>query len=233
VLLVPSRARARRGSPADSAAQEMLFSEWPSFRAALARDAVRVEARGAEAPFWWEGVGGCDVRALVPSDSQAPTRRASRIVYERGDRTARDIAERLVALTAFERGDTHGGTPLTSVVPEVTDAGAHLRAAALAPTEFDVALSSGNEFAYVVALPRQALRPCQGLRSLVTAAPWLLPKFAARGAAEDLHLAKVLVPLVDTRSRVIVRRGVVGLVADWDGTLHLRGATLVTGGARP
>jgi hypothetical protein len=233
VLLVPSRARGWRSSPAHSVAQEVPSAEWSSFRAALARDAVRVEARGAEAPFWWEGAGGCDVRALVPPDSQAPTRRASRIVYARGDPTARDIAERLVALAAFERGDAHAGTPLTSVVPDASDAGARLRAAALAPTEFDAALSAGGELAYVVALPRRTLRPCQELRSLAAAAPWLIPTFAARVAAEDLDSTHALVPLVDTRSRVIVRRAVAGLVADWDGTLHLRGATSVTSGATP
>jgi hypothetical protein len=232
VLLVPSRARARLSSPADSA-RGTLWAQWSSFRAALARDAVGVEARGAEGPFWWEGAGACGVSIPVPPDSQATAQSPRRIVYERGDRAARDLAERLVALAAFGRGDFDPGAPLTSMVPEVFGAGASLTAAALTRTELGAALRRGDELAYIVALPGRALTPCQEVRSLAAAAPWLAPKSGAHVAAAELDLSRMLVPLVDTRSRVIVRRGVAGVAADWDGTLHLRGATHTPPGATP
>ena len=139
-------------------------------------DAVRADARAAEPPFWWE------VRPMVCDDSTAlPSSAAStRVVYPRGDRIGQGLAERIVALTGSS---------------------AELRATALDPAEFDRALASGAERAYILAVPRQSIAPCRD------SAGW------PRGAR--------LQALIDTRAYAIVRRGSASLRIEWDGTPKL------------
>lgn len=63
-------------------------------RRRLARDAVAAAARGAEGPFWWE-------QTLAPCPAMSAAGFIDSIVaYHRDDRTARELAERLVALGA-------------------------------------------------------------------------------------------------------------------------------------
>ncbi|MGH7568431.1 MAG: ABC transporter substrate-binding protein [Gemmatimonadales bacterium] len=159
-------------------------------RDALARDAVRGEARGAQPPFWWteDGLRSCSAGpATAVSDAAAG---ASRIVYPRGDRLARDLAGRLVALAAAGR--------LWRSPPPATP---RVAAVGLATREFDEALARGDELGYVLALPRQVYDPCREIR--------------ARGL--DPRRAAALVPLVDTRRRLLVRRSRFGVSVDWDG----------------
>jgi hypothetical protein len=106
-----------------------------SARSSLARDAVRAEARPAEPPFWWQNPA-CPEATSRPGSGTA----SSRIVYPEGDRVARDLAERIVALA--------GSTT-------------RVRSAALSNPEFAVALRSGSELAYIVAAPRNSLAPCR------------------------------------------------------------------------
>jgi hypothetical protein len=142
-LAVPSRSPAvvtELLSAPDSAA---------AFRASLARDAVRADAREA-APEWWTGIRGCELHqppgAMSPPDGG---RRPRRIVYRGDDHVARELAARLVAV------------------------GRRATATPLAPAEFDRALRAGGEVAYVVGLPRSSLAPCRDLAALVSSAPWL------------------------------------------------------------
>jgi hypothetical protein len=118
------------------AGAEPLMLDGDSGRRSLARDAVRVEARPADPPLWWDSRSVCPPAA----DSEAQQVTASRIAYPRDDEVARGIAERLVALA---------GT------------GASLRAAALGPAEFAAALRNGTERAFVIATPRESLAPCR------------------------------------------------------------------------
>jgi hypothetical protein len=152
--------------PADSAA----------FRAGLARDAVRAEARAAEPPFWWEGMGPCPTTESLPAPPG--TVGSSAVVYDREDSVARALAERLVALSD-QPMTAVGGLPGHSVAES---------------------LRGGSGRAYVVALPRPALVPCREV------AGW------PAGSA--------LIPLIDTRLSVIVRRGVPRLTVDLDGGLR-------------
>ncbi len=76
-------------------------------------------------------------------------------------------------------------------------------AAGLGSTDFARALSAGTEAGYVFALPRQVTDPCRAARDLLPAWP------------------SIVAPLVDTRGRAVVRRGVSGWVVDWDGTVRL------------
>lgn len=102
-------------------------------RAALARDAVDVDAQAAAPPFWWSerGCSGANVRS--------PGTPAARVVYPREDRIAGRIAERLVALKV-------GGTRAITV--------------GLDRAEFAASLGAGRDAAYVLPLPKQPLATC-------------------------------------------------------------------------
>lgn len=108
-------------------------------------DAVRVDARDAEAVT-------CDTVLHSPASASATT---SRVVYEAGDRTARELAERVVAI-----------------------AGGRTTAAALEPAELDAALRGGDDLAYIVSVPRVASDGCNALAALAQRAPWLAPHSA-------------------------------------------------------
>ena len=121
---------------------ELTSGDSAVFRAGLARDAVRAEARGAEPPFWWTGIGPCP--AL---DDPGPLDRppASSIVgYPRDDLVARGLAERIVALS---------DDPALTV-------------GALPPRRMAETLRAGALRAYVVGMPRHALVPCRELGAL-------------------------------------------------------------------
>jgi hypothetical protein len=125
VLLLPARsAGVGAAIPADTA----------GFRAGLARDAVRADARAAAAPFWWDGRAACPTKPM-PKARRAPT---DAIAYPAEDSIARDLAERIVAL-----------------------AGGDVTARGLAADSFGVALRLETERGYVLALPRQSLVPCR------------------------------------------------------------------------
>ena len=104
------------------------------FREGLARDAVRVAARGAQPPYWWDSAPGC-ARA-APLDAVV----AAGVVYPRGDPVARSLAERVVAMAA----------------PGAT-------ARAVPDAELGAAMAQGGWSGYVVPLPRRTLQPCRDL----------------------------------------------------------------------
>ncbi len=106
----------------------------PGSRDALARDAVRVDARAAAAA---SAPPACSAAPLV---SSPPARRTARIAYSSADATARDLAARLAAL---------GVAGARAILPLDGDA-------------FLASLRAGREAAYVVALPR-TLALCQDL----------------------------------------------------------------------
>jgi hypothetical protein len=119
--------------PAGSALPDALPPDTAAFRAGLARDAVRAEARGAAPPFWWDRIESCP-RIRTPEAA-----RSDAIAYDRGDASARELAERLVAL-AGPAGLTTRGLPRDSL---------------------SAALRSGSDRAYVVSVPAHALVPCR------------------------------------------------------------------------
>ena len=117
-------------------------------RQALADDAVRGEARGAQDPFWWQTPLECEAAASPPRD---PSAQAPRIVYDAADHAAGDLAGRLVALAAYERAIGLTGEALARARRSGTDAG------------------------YIVSLDRRAIVPCRDLQLLMDTAPWLDP----------------------------------------------------------
>jgi len=118
-----------------------------AFRAGLARDAVRADARAAEGPYWWADTTGCATptarTALAPVGTQG-------VAYSRDDAVARALAERLVAVL-----------------------GDRTTAVGLAPNAFASALTSGSEHAYVLPLPRATRDRCRGIAELVGNITWL------------------------------------------------------------
>lgn len=126
VLLVPAGLSLGGAIPSDTSV----------FRAGLARDAVRADARAAAAPFWWDAAGSC---ARAHPEAGAGT--SSVITYREDDATARELAERLVALAGAEG----------------------LAARAVPSDSFAAVLRRGGELAYVVAVPVHALVPCRAV----------------------------------------------------------------------
>ena len=120
--------------PADSAARA-------SFRASLARDAVRSAARGAEPPFGGSATAAC--RADFPSGS----RPRARVIYPEGDETARQLAERIVAIAPMR-----------------------LAAAPLSADALQASLSAADDVAFVVPFSRVGTVSCRGLPPLPSGA---------------------------------------------------------------
>ena len=101
-------------------------------RGALARDAVRVAARAAAPPYWWDSTD-C-ARAPAPGGSAAAT-----VAYPADDPVARALAERILAMS---------NTP-------------NLVASGVADAELSAAITRGEYAAVVVPLPKRALVPCR------------------------------------------------------------------------
>jgi hypothetical protein len=177
----------------------------------LARDAVRGDARASDAPYWWADNACAAAFATAPARAAAPSR--ARVAYRRGDPNARLVAERLVALSADRGADTQW---LRDAVPSASTR--PLVAAGLAPSDWGPALRSGDDAAYVVALPRFEADPCLAVERLVGAVPWIS--------------AGAILPLVDTRTTAIVKAGSSGWVVGAGGTVVVR-ETIPRGGRTP
>jgi hypothetical protein len=159
----------------------------PEERGSLARDAVRAEARAAEPPFWWNG-GGCAPAAALSAASREPA-----IAYPRGDPTARELAERLLAIAVAPNPPAWlGGWARAASGPP-----------RLLPFDSPSPPDRGGPqaAAVIVALPRFPPFQCVGL----------LP---ASGQS--------LVPLIDTRAHLVVRGGTPAILIEGDGTFVLQ-----------
>jgi len=105
--------------------------------------AVRAEARRAEGGGWWGDLRACGIaRDTAATASTGP----HRILYARGDPTARELAGRVAALT-------------------------HAVAAGRAPDDFAAALTAGKEWGYVLALSRVTADACRSARDLLPSWP--------------------------------------------------------------
>lgn len=125
-----------------SAAADSVAVVTPGFRDALARDAVRVEARSAAGDSM---LPACpSPRPAGAEDAARPagdrTRTGARVAYPATDPVARDLAARLAAL---------GTAGARAILPLDQDA-------------LVASLRAGREVAYVLALPR-TLAPCEEL----------------------------------------------------------------------
>jgi hypothetical protein len=167
-------------------------------RDALARDAVRGEARGAPST-WLEDIAACQALAQPPRPAVSPAMR--RIVFDAADDTARDLAERIVGLAATR--SPSAAAMLDGLLPRSHQS--LQRAIGLTGQALASALKSGSDAGYVLAFARTAVNPCDVVDSVLPQIPWLDPQ--------------AVVPLVETRARAIIRRGRSGLVHEGEGAI--------------
>ncbi len=218
-LLTPSR-----GSlVADSAVGlDMVVERTHAFRAALASDAVRADARPAPIPGWWRATSRCAPGApparTLPNEPTSP-----RIAYARDAPVARALAERLAAVAATGRSGA-GDTSLALLAPSLLQAAGRVTTVSLAPDALAAALGSGSELAFVVAVPARSFVPCVDLERLFAAAPWLA---ADSGRGE---LPRTIIPLIETRADGVVRRDRLGLSRTWGGSVAVASSTPSAGG---
>lgn len=119
-------------------------------REALAREAVRIDARAALQPHWWTA----DARCREPAGRG---RRDNHVAFSRSDPVARALAERLVAMAATPDPPPWLGTLLPA------SSGGPRRVLALGPGDLDDALRQGRHAAFVLAYPRAAPLDCRDL----------------------------------------------------------------------
>jgi hypothetical protein len=170
----------------------------PSLAGAIGVGTVQAESRISDAAPWWADLSVCRLTGALSTPAR-PGAIAGRIVYRRGDPDGRAIAERLVALAA------------SRALPGVTETRERLTAAGLSEDRFARALADGRDLGFVVPLPSRVLDPCAMIGPMRRVMPWL--------AAADL--GRVVVPLLETRGHVIVRRGVGSVLTTWDGVPFL------------
>gem|GEM_PF-699004 len=218
--------------------------------------AVHAEARGAggaggaEGAYWWllptDSAGSTepspsrcpDGAGVVPGTApptgtpdRAPSRDArdraaasrTRIVYPLYDATARDLAERIVALAAPGREEP-AAAAIRRVAPELSQP-RRWRAVGLDSLAFASSLTQGADPAYILALPRRAELPPAARGALTRAAPWLTPP----------GRASALLPLVDTRETLLIRRerGIPRMTIMHDGTIVLGAPSTAASGRAP
>ncbi len=186
----------------------------------LARDAVQGDARGYQPPSWWDELAGCGEspgagaglgldRPGIPSSGSSQATR--RIVYDASDPVARGLAERIVAIAAAGTARSPEAKAIASAVPRLSSGASGTIASGLTREDFERSLRRGDEFAYVVSIPRRPPDPCYEARELADRAPWL--------AGTGHGLAEVLVPFVDARSHLIVEKDTVELTVDGHGSV--------------
>ena len=207
VLVVPGRVRP---DPRDE-------SEWlGALRGQLAEVAVP-GARASTGTYWWEAAAHCGslpgTASTLARGARLPSgaaREDNRIIYDALDRSAQQIAARLVALAGFQEG-TRERAMLATAIPSLTGT-QRLRATSLTAADLQRAMTAGEGLAFVVPLPHRSLAPCL---ELAAPAPVGLAVSAAALAPN------VVVPLVDVRPTLIARRGM------FSGTMGLLGAVRV------
>lgn len=166
-------------------------------RQALAADAVRGEARGAQGPFWFE-TAECPPFPRGGMTPQVPTRR---IVYDAADPVARDLAERFVAL-AGSSGPAATAF-LEAVLPDRPRRTVE-RATGLTGDALTKARGQGTDAGYIAFVDRRPFDSCDAKYTL-----FLGP----------FQWATTILPLVDTRQQALVRRGRSGITTDFDGSV--------------
>ena len=193
----------RRGSRVDSSAFDPGNAPANSFRASLAREAVRGEARGAQQPAWWQS------NSCLPPFSSLPAFPDSRrrVVYDPSDPIARSIAERLVALVnaGISSPENASVREMVQLLPEF-----HPSLGRVTAYPSSASFRSWDELAYIMTVPQRTSSACSVQAEVARRAP------SATVAA--------LIPLIDSRPFLIARSDAPAMSVDWDGILrvHIR-----------
>ncbi len=210
LLLSTTRARELRGGHRVSPLSRRVVDD-------LAGDAVRGDARGHRPPGWWDDLDACTdpyrlLAGLPPIASGADSEDPRRIVFDRRDTTARELTERIAALSAADPNRSPEAASLAAAVPALRS-GSAPRTEGLDAEGFAASLRDGNDFAYVLPVPTHVADPCLQVTLWVSEVEW--------SAQAGTSLSSLPLPLVDTRAHVIARPGRVGLTVDWSGTLRV------------
>ncbi len=250
VLLAPPAPRAPLSEGTEISFEERVDTRraiggWD--RAALARDVVRADARGANSLCFGDVTDepvvvrrskaareyDADSAATpepAPLDAAASAEspllaalnvpEENRIVYPAADEEARRRAERMAALASDS----------VSVPPIVSG---------LSQDEFERVVASGGAIACILPIDRRYARACFEIGALVGMADWLedaglangggatdapAETPTAQGVENRLIKSGAAVPLVATRPNLLAKQGIVGFRRSGDGTLILEGA---------
>ncbi len=222
------------GSAAAAPDSARLASEL-AFRREIARDVAVADARAAAGfAFDEDAAGGCLFPRGRLKGGVPPPPPGRRILYPEGDADAKTLAARLVALATGDissrRADpapprsfaflrNGGGTPLSvgiaggRMIPEVRSAG---------------------DAAYVLPVERNGFDPCLQELGFLESVNWL-GAAASRDAGDSTRavLGRGAIPLVVTRSHLVIRVGIVGIDVDGDGIPLFERAGWTTEGALP
>jgi hypothetical protein len=176
----------------------------------LARDAVRVDARGGSSLF----VDSERAQRIQVASAGFPVlpgvvQHDKLVVVRSNSATARSLAERIVALAAM---DTSKSADARTIVRAMPDAGLRpLRVVASSAAEFESSLKSGAQFAYVDVVSWCADFPTIFHR-FGSRAPWLL-----MGGT----ISQNVVPLVETRAHFVSMSDRIGFIDDNAGNVRI------------
>jgi hypothetical protein len=210
VLLSPSRVMAlQQGRSPGSITAE--------YTEQLARDAVRCDSRGFQPPVFWEDMFPCgDLSANfswfppVPKGLHAASG-ARRILFDRGDPVASDLANRIVALAGTDPARSREAAAVVRAVPDLGNDAEGILSEGVTEKELAASLRDGDDFAYIIPIRRWPIDPCFEARTLINRARWL--------STFDVALEEALLPLVDTRRHLIIDSGKTGVVVDYFGNV--------------
>lgn len=196
VLVLPAREAEGVQADAGCVGDDLL-----PLRDALAL-AVHAEARPAEGPCWWTTEDSARAARTHPHPA------SRRILYQLHDSTARELAERIVALAAPTRNEP-AAAALRKAAPQLLEQSAW-SASGTDSVRFAESLAQARDGGYVLALPSDPAWPAAARASLLTALPWL--------ASAGTH---AILPLVDTRETLLIRlvRGIPPVTTQHDGTV--------------
>ncbi len=199
-LVLPAREADGEGDGAGCAGDDLR-----PLRDALAV-AVHVDARGAEGPCWWGARDTTEAARSLPRPPRPPSRR---ILYPIQDTTARELAERIVALAAPGRNEP-AAIALHRGAPELFEQSGW-SASGADSAHFAESLVRAHDGGYIIALPSNPARPAAALASLFAAATRLAPRDRTRS----------ILPLVDTRETLLIRlvRGIPPMTIQHGGTV--------------
>jgi hypothetical protein len=190
----------------------------------IAQYAIRGEARGYRPKSWWNRLRNCGVLSgdeqeipPLPMGSYAISG-FRRILYDSEDPISRGLAERIVALAATDPSTSPEAEALSDAVPMLVGSAHRTIAEGVTPDDITSSLRDGDDFAYVISVPRRSTAPCFEYRKLIHDARWL--------EGDWIDLSKALIPLVDTRRHVIVRDDRIALSVDWNGIVRIGGTEI-------
>lgn len=212
VLLSTSRTRAAKAGRKPRALAAVVSD-------AIARDAVRQDARGCRGPYWWDDAGDCAERhTAVPwlpevPRGASPSSGVRRVLYDSDDPVARDLAERIVALAATPPDESPEAKSVRDALPGLSDTAFGVIADGVTGSNLETSLLEGDDFAYIISLPCRPADACNEVNRLMARAQWL----ALLGA----DFGRAIVPIVDTRLHAIFDPGRVGLATGFRGVFLL------------